>query len=296
MTKLPSLTKDKSPSLPSHRRPLFLPSTSIASSRWATAARRRSQAVARQFQASTRRAARRWQAVARGSQAAARWSQAAPAAAVPGVDVTGGEEVEGSGASVPGGGASAAGICAVVPGVDVTGGEEVACGGAVVPGGGASAAGTVVPGDGASAAGIRTTVPGIDSLGEVGRRSPKNAITRPGSTMPLAPPLAVAGAVYDDIVGAYRGFMPSRTRAFLVIHRGLLEPHVRCPYCGARVWSMTAAGLARLSSSSSSDGERSADSDSNHSDDESFAAADVSLPLPLASRVSGRRLRGRPAM
>ncbi|XP_025881801.2 EID1-like F-box protein 3 [Oryza sativa Japonica Group] len=107
---------------------------------------------------------------------------------------------------------------------------------------------------------------------------------------------AVAGAVYDDIVGAYRGFMPSRTRAFLVIHHGPLEPHVRCPYCGARVWSMTAAGLARLSSSSSSDGERSADSDSNHSDDESFAAADVSLPLPLASRVSGRRLRGRPAM
>ncbi|EAZ25714.1 hypothetical protein OsJ_09547 [Oryza sativa Japonica Group] len=92
--------------------------------------------------------------------------------------------------------------------------------------------------------------------------------------MPLAPPLAVAGAVYDDIVGAYRGFMPSRTRAFLVIHHGPLEPHVRCPYCGARVWSMTAAGLARLSSSSSSDGERSADSDSNHSDDESFAAAD----------------------
>ncbi len=139
MTKLPSSTKDKSPSLPSHRRPLFLPSTSIASSRWATAARRRSQAVAHQFQASTRRAARRWQAVARGSQAAARWSQAAPVAAVPGVDVTGGEEVEGSGASVPGGGTSAAGVRAVVPG------------------------------DGASAAGIRTTVPGIDSLGEVGR-------------------------------------------------------------------------------------------------------------------------------
>ncbi|KAB8090366.1 hypothetical protein EE612_015533 [Oryza sativa] len=55
MTKLPSSTKDKSPSLPSHRRPLFLPSTSIASSRWATAARRRSQAVAHQFQASTPR-------------------------------------------------------------------------------------------------------------------------------------------------------------------------------------------------------------------------------------------------
>uniref|UniRef100_A0A0E0IMY9 Uncharacterized protein n=1 Tax=Oryza nivara TaxID=4536 RepID=A0A0E0IMY9_ORYNI len=181
-----------------------------------------------------------------------------------------------------------------VPGVDAMGGE-VAGGGAGLPGGGA-----VVPG-GACGSGPRRRRDGRRGGGRqrsVGprRRSPKNAITRPGSTMLLAPPLAVAGAVYDDIVGAYRGFMPSRTRAFLVIHRGPLEPHVRCPYCGARVWSMTAAGLARLSSSSSSDGERSADSDSNHSDDESFAAADVSLPLPLASRVSGRRLRGRPAM
>ncbi|EEC68572.1 hypothetical protein OsI_36903 [Oryza sativa Indica Group] len=189
------------------------------------------------------------------------------------------KEVEGSGASAPGGGTSAAGVRPGVPGVDAMGGKEVPCGGPGVPGGGPSAAGTGAPGNGASAAGIRTTVPGIDSLGEVGRRSPKNAITRPGSTMPLAPPLAVAGAVYDDIVGAYRGFMPSRTRAFLVIHRGPLEPHVRCPYCGARVWSMTAAGLARLSSSSSSDGERSADSDSNHSDDESFAAADIILRI-----------------
>uniref|UniRef100_A0A0E0A140 F-box domain-containing protein n=1 Tax=Oryza glumipatula TaxID=40148 RepID=A0A0E0A140_9ORYZ len=144
---------------------------------------------------------------------------------------------------------------------------------------------------------------------------------------------AAGAASDDDVVGAYRGvyrgFMRSRTRAFLVGHRAPLEPRVRCPYCGARVWSMTAAGLAprsacrrlganegrleyfvcvsghlhgscwlaRLSSSSSSsDGERSADSDSNHSDDETFAAADVSLPLPPAGRVPARRLRGRPAM
>ncbi|KAG8068198.1 hypothetical protein GUJ93_ZPchr0005g14934 [Zizania palustris] len=57
---------------------------------------------------------------------------------------------------------------------------------------------------------------------------------------------AVAGAADD--VGAYRGvfrgFMRSLTRAFLVGHRAPLEPRVRCPYCGARVWSMTAAGLA----------------------------------------------------
>ncbi|KAG8044410.1 hypothetical protein GUJ93_ZPchr0054g2841 [Zizania palustris] len=56
----------------------------------------------------------------------------------------------------------------------------------------------------------------------------------------------VAGAADD--VGAYRGvfrgFMRSRTRAFLVGNRAPLELRVRCPYCGARVWSMTAAGLA----------------------------------------------------
>ena len=62
---------------------------------------------------------------------------------------------------------------------------------------------------------------------------------------------AVPGAADD--VGAYRGvfrgFMRSRTRAWLVGHRAPLEPRVRCPYCGARVWSMTAAGLAPRSAS-----------------------------------------------
>ncbi|KAF0923390.1 hypothetical protein E2562_006294 [Oryza meyeriana var. granulata] len=142
---------------------------------------------------------------------------------------------------------------------------------------------------------------------------------------------AVAGAADD--VGAYRGvfrgFMRSRTRAFLVGHRAPLEPRVRCPYCGARVWSMTAAGLAprsacrrlganagrleyfvcvsghlhgscwlaRLSSSSEDERGADSDSDSNHSDEETFAAADdVSLSLPTAGHVSARRLRGRPAM
>ncbi|CAM0954849.1 unnamed protein product [Alopecurus aequalis] len=57
-----------------------------------------------------------------------------------------------------------------------------------------------------------------------------------------------AGSYADEDVGAYRGvfrgFMRSRTRACLVGGRAPLEPHVRCPYCGACVWSVTAAGLA----------------------------------------------------
>ncbi|XP_047044242.1 EID1-like F-box protein 3 [Lolium rigidum] len=59
---------------------------------------------------------------------------------------------------------------------------------------------------------------------------------------------AVPGTAGDEDVGAYRGvfrgFMRSRTRACLVGGRAPLEPRVRCPYCGARVWSVTAAGLA----------------------------------------------------
>lgn len=43
--------------------------------------------------------------------------------------------------------------------------------------------------------------------------------------------------------GVFRGFMRSRTRAFLIRRQAQLESRVRCPYCGARVWSMTAAGL-----------------------------------------------------
>jgi hypothetical protein len=61
---------------------------------------------------------------------------------------------------------------------------------------------------------------------------------------------AVAGA--DDVGvyrGVFRGFMRSRTRAWLVGHRAALEPRARCPYCGARVWSMAAAGLAPRSAS-----------------------------------------------
>lgn len=43
--------------------------------------------------------------------------------------------------------------------------------------------------------------------------------------------------------GVFRGFMKSKTRACL-IRRGVgLEEGIRCPYCGARVWSMTSARL-----------------------------------------------------
>lgn len=41
--------------------------------------------------------------------------------------------------------------------------------------------------------------------------------------------------------GVFKGFLTSRTRSFL-IHVDL-EDRMRCPYCGARVWSMTSARL-----------------------------------------------------
>ncbi|XP_062207161.1 EID1-like F-box protein 3 [Phragmites australis] len=51
----------------------------------------------------------------------------------------------------------------------------------------------------------------------------------------------------DDDVGVYRGvfrgFMRSRTGACLVGRQAALDARLRCPYCGARVWSMVAAGL-----------------------------------------------------
>ncbi|KAK3023077.1 hypothetical protein RJ639_043092 [Escallonia herrerae] len=50
----------------------------------------------------------------------------------------------------------------------------------------------------------------------------------------------------EDDLGIYRGvflgFQKSKTRA-LLIRRRELEERGRCPYCGARVWSMTAARL-----------------------------------------------------
>ncbi|RLN00747.1 hypothetical protein C2845_PM06G17680 [Panicum miliaceum] len=93
------------------------------------------------------------------------------------------------------------------------------------------------------------------SLCVVARTSGRSFLSRrcAGDLLYVSDPCehAVAGAADD--VGAYRGvfrgFMRSRTRAWLVGHRAPLEPRVRCPYCGARVWSMTAAGLAPRSAS-----------------------------------------------
>ncbi|KAG1371005.1 EID1-like F-box protein 3 [Cocos nucifera] len=62
-----------------------------------------------------------------------------------------------------------------------------------------------------------------------------------------------AGSPSDEDLGAYRGvfrgFMRSRTRAYLISRQAELESQVRCPYCGARVWSMTTAGLVPRSAS-----------------------------------------------
>ncbi|KAJ0742639.1 putative F-box protein EID1 [Helianthus annuus] len=43
--------------------------------------------------------------------------------------------------------------------------------------------------------------------------------------------------------GVFRGFRESMTRACLIARQVALEENDRCPYCGARVWSMTTAGL-----------------------------------------------------
>ncbi|KAG2693600.1 hypothetical protein I3760_08G104300 [Carya illinoinensis] len=51
----------------------------------------------------------------------------------------------------------------------------------------------------------------------------------------------------DDQLGIYRGvfkgFTRSTTRESLIGRQAALEDRVRCPYCGARVWSMTTARL-----------------------------------------------------
>ncbi|KAI4349543.1 hypothetical protein L6164_010121 [Bauhinia variegata] len=60
------------------------------------------------------------------------------------------------------------------------------------------------------------------------------------------------GDMEDDLGvyrGVFQGFMRSRTRACLIRRQVDLEQTVRCPYCGARVWSMTAARLIPKSAS-----------------------------------------------
>ncbi|XP_074314628.1 EID1-like F-box protein 3 [Silene latifolia] len=43
--------------------------------------------------------------------------------------------------------------------------------------------------------------------------------------------------------GVFRGFFRSKTRACLINRQVKLEERVRCPYCGARVWSMASAKM-----------------------------------------------------
>lgn len=43
--------------------------------------------------------------------------------------------------------------------------------------------------------------------------------------------------------GVFGGFMKSKTRACLITRELEVEEGVRCPFCGGRVWSMTAARL-----------------------------------------------------
>ncbi|XP_073060256.1 EID1-like F-box protein 3 [Primulina eburnea] len=51
----------------------------------------------------------------------------------------------------------------------------------------------------------------------------------------------------EDDIGIYRGvfraFMKSRTREFLIGRQVDFDAQLRCPYCAARVWSMTEARL-----------------------------------------------------
>lgn len=64
---------------------------------------------------------------------------------------------------------------------------------------------------------------------------------------PCEHPMGIDGGKSEDDLGVYRGvfcgFMRSRTRACLIRRQVELEERLRCPYCGARVWSMTSARL-----------------------------------------------------
>ncbi|XP_059660524.1 EID1-like F-box protein 3 [Cornus florida] len=72
-----------------------------------------------------------------------------------------------------------------------------------------------------------------------------------GDTLYVSDPCEHAMANKEDDLGIYRGvfrgFKRSRTRACLVGRQAALEERVRCPYCGTRVWSMTAARLVTKS-------------------------------------------------
>ncbi|GER24804.1 EID1-like F-box protein 3 [Striga asiatica] len=68
-----------------------------------------------------------------------------------------------------------------------------------------------------------------------------------GDVLFVSDPCEHRGPNSGPDIGVYRGvfgsFAQSRTREFLVTRRVEFEEGVRCPYCGARAWSMTAARL-----------------------------------------------------
>ncbi|KQK10200.1 EID1-like F-box protein 3 [Brachypodium distachyon] len=103
----------------------------------------------------------------------------------------------------------------------------------------------------AVSAGVPVAVPGhLTRVSRFSKTSGRSFLARRcrGDLLYVSDPCehAVAGPGDED-VGAYRGvfrwFMRSRTRACLLGRNAALDPRVRCPYCGARVWNMVAARL-----------------------------------------------------
>ncbi|KAJ8748343.1 hypothetical protein K2173_002980 [Erythroxylum novogranatense] len=68
-----------------------------------------------------------------------------------------------------------------------------------------------------------------------------------GDLLYMSDPCEHSVANHEEDVGVYRGvfkgFMRSRTRACLIRRNVTLEERLFCPYCAARVWSMTRARL-----------------------------------------------------
>ncbi|OEL32386.1 EID1-like F-box protein 3 [Dichanthelium oligosanthes] len=99
---------------------------------------------------------------------------------------------------------------------------------------------------GAAAAAVPGHFTGVSRFSKTSGRSFLSRRCR-GDLLYVSDPCEHAAPGSDDDVGAYRGvfrgFTRSRTRACLVGRQAALETRVRCPYCGARVWSMVAAGL-----------------------------------------------------
>ncbi|CAM0883201.1 unnamed protein product [Alopecurus aequalis] len=100
------------------------------------------------------------------------------------------------------------------------------------------------------AAGTAVPVPGhLTRVSRFSKTSGRSFLSRRcrGDLLYVSDPCehAIPGA--DDDLGTYRGvfrwFMRSRTRACLLGRQAALDPRVRCPYCGARVWNMVVAKL-----------------------------------------------------